>query len=455
MTALRLMVCDDDVFLHRALRLSLAQWFEVHSSTSAAELLDALKAQTCDLVLLDLNLNDAHDGFWVLHQVRLRHPGVCVVVHSGSIDCGSVVKAMRLGACDYVAKGSDMLELKQSLLHALTKMPNPPSPVPQVEAEDFLMSQNAAYLKTLAAAERFRQFPGNVLICGEPGVGKESLARRVHRGDGPFVTVDAASIADVGVDSTLFGHECGAFLGADRTRLGIFEEADGGTLFIDEVANLSPLVQAKLLRMLQTQQVRRLGSNRLLNLSLRVVAATHRDLGAMAQADTFRSDLYSRLAVLCLDVPPLRERHDDIPGLLDHHLQRFKGPGRTELPPAVVDAYRHYAWPGNIRELANTVQYMLAMAGGSLPTLADLPRSMQREPPPVPTAELSEQGSYREQVRQFETQLLHQTYAQTAGRVSLMSKRLGLDRSYLYAKLKALGILTARQADPAIADPCD
>ncbi len=324
---------------------------------------------------------------------------------------------------------------------------------------DGLVQKSPAMQQFLSLARRVVRSDSSILLLGETGVGKERLARAIHadgpRGAGPFIPVSCAALPDTLLESELFGHEQGAFTGASRQRRGYFEIAHGGTIFLDEIGDLPAHVQVKLLRVLQERTIQRVGGERPIGVHVRVMAATHRDLDAEIHARRFRADLYYRLAVVTLTVPPLRERREDIPALVDASLEHFRGhlgrPVRQVAGEALAALERH-SWPGNVRELVNVIERAVLLCAGHEIGLADLPPSMVGAPgPPVPAAarapvdgsewiERSLKEVRSEAVAEVERAYLSALLRATGGRVGPTARRAGLNERSLYALMRRHGL---------------
>ena len=290
--------------------------------------------------------------------------------------------------------------------------------------------------------EKMRQSRANVLITGETGTGKEVVARQLRQSlvDGsfaPFVAIDSATIQSSTAESILFGHEKGAFTGAEKATKGIFEEADGGTVYFDEIGNMPLDIQAKLLRVVQEREVTRLGATRSQQLEFRVISATNKNLEEMARTGHLKDDLLQRLNVLPIALPPLRERKSDIPLLIAQFLAESREGARIEFSNDAIEVLQEYPWPGNIRELSNVVAYVVTMTEGDQVDLADLPpkfRERRSKGSGTIIADLP-QGSFYDRVAAYEKQILNEEYQANDGNVSRLAIKLGMDRSHLYSKL--------------------
>jgi len=384
----RILVVEDHTPLLRGIVRALAPQVarldaEERGDRAVARLEDPA-AVPYDLVITDLRLPGA-DGLTVLDvaQRREARSAVLLMTAHGSIE--TAVEAMRRGAADFLQKPFDLAELearvKKALAHvhlareakALREERNG-----QLGAEP-LLGRSPALARAVALARRVARTRATVLISGETGTGKELLAGLIHAGSprasGPFVKVNCAALPETLLESELFGHERGAFTSADRVRIGRFEQADGGTLFLDEVGDMTPATQAKLLRVLQDQQFQRLGGTRVLHTDVRIVAATNRDLPEAIAAGDFREDLYFRLNVIALELPPLRERPGDVEALAQHFLERFSQDLARPLAgfsPEALARLRGHTWPGNVRELRNAVERAVLLAEGSRVEVGDV-----------------------------------------------------------------------------------
>jgi DNA-binding NtrC family response regulator len=439
------LVCEDEELYQLKLRHSLSRDFDLRFVQDGAGLLEAVKAFDPDAVVLDIALREPREGLAVMSKLRSQMPATPVIIHSGYADAASVVEAMRLGATDYVAKDCPPAELRRQLLHAIGRRQRQATArgCPGDGRGPFVGGSETT-LQLRRTIEKIRPHPGNVIIRGESGAGKELVARllrRLGRDGSPetWVDIDSSTIQDHMAESVLFGHERGSFTGAERQRIGLFEQAAGGTVYFDEISNMSLEVQAKLLRVLQEKRVRRMGSSKSMGLDFRVVAATNRDLAAMCREGRFRFDLYSRLEVFIIEVPPLRERRGDISALVEHFLTMYGGPIAPPIEPEAAALIASYDWPGNIRELANAVQFMLMESEGGAITRDHLPskilncRYLRRHASADGT-------SFRDQVKQFEENLLRQELSRAGNNVSEVARRLKMDRSSLYLKLDEHGL---------------
>ncbi len=378
---------DDDADVRLLVEAVLER--EGHSIVSYEDgesLIFDLQNRLPDVVILDVML-PGMDGLEVLEELRRRIPGVPVLMLTAATSVERVVEAMRLGAYDYLGKPIDPTELSTSIRnaterHALTTQLARLKR--QAEGRGFpgIIGQARPMFDVFGQIDRVAPSDVSVLVLGESGTGKELVSRAVHdlsaRTDENFVAVNCAAIPAQLQESELFGHERGAFTGADARRIGRFEEADGGTLFLDEIGDLSLEAQAKVLRAIQERRFRRLGGDRDIESDFRLVSATHRDLDGMVQSGEFREDLFFRLAVFEIHVPPLRRRREDVPLLIQHFIERHSPPNdRPGVASSAMAALLAYPWPGNVRELQNAIQRALVTARGEI-RLEDLPDRVQQ-----------------------------------------------------------------------------
>jgi len=434
-----------------------------------------LQSRLPDVVILDVML-PGMDGLEVLAELRRRIPGVPVLMLTAATSVDRVVEAMRLGAYDYMGKPLAPTELTTSIRNAterhalttrLTRLQR------EAEGRGFpgIIGQALPMFEVYGQIDRVAPSDVSVLVRGESGTGKELVSQAVHqlsaRAERPFVAVNCAAIPAQLQESELFGHEKGAFTGATARRIGRFEEADGGTLFLDEIGDLSSEAQAKVLRAIQERRFRRLGGDRDIESDFRLVSATHRDLDAMVQTHEFREDLFFRLAVFEIHVPPLRRRREDVPLLIQHFIERHAAPdARPGVSTSAMAALLAYPWPGNVRELQNAILRALVTARGEI-RLEDLPERVQRgdaaptDPAPgephlrlVEDDELTGSDDTPSLVRatsprsvaeilpltEVERIAIQRALELTDGNISETARRLGVGRTTLYRKIDEYGL---------------
>jgi two-component system nitrogen regulation response regulator NtrX len=462
----RILVVDDEAAIRESLRMILEyERYDVVGAASGPDGLAAIKRDQPDLVLLDIKM-PGQNGLETLAEIRAVEETLPVAMISGHGTITDAVQATRLGAFDFiekpftservlvtVAKGLEMRELRQENRELKVAM----------EARYELVGQSPALRGVLDAVRRAAPTNATVLLLGESGVGKELVARAVHRNSSRagqrFVQVNCAAIPEELIESELFGHEKGSFTGATEKQVGKFEQADRGTIFLDEIGDMSAKTQAKVLRVLQEQEVERLGSSRTIKVDVRVVAATNKDLEGGIERGEFREDLYFRLNVIPIVVPPLRERREDIPLLVQHFARRLSEehnlrPKRFDA--RAMEALQRHRWRGNIRELRNTVERVMIMAAEDLVRLDDLPLELRGDAaarpagsdtgaaPSTPDVSAPVQSLQAGTLREFkdasERAYLVQKLRENGWNISKTAELIDTPRSNLYKKLEQYGI---------------
>src|SRR3954469_2433176 len=399
----RVLVIDDEAAIRESLKMTLEyEGYECIGAATGQEGLALAERETPDVVLLDVKM-PGMDGLEVLDRLRAMNEALPVIVVSGHGTISTAVEATKKGAFDFIEKpfASDrvLVSLRNAQDHRRLRDENR-SLKKAVEIRHQMIGESAALRQVMAAVSRAAPTNATVLIQGESGVGKELVARTIHRNSlrsrERFVQVNCAAIPEELIESELFGHEKGSFTGASDRQLGKFEQADHGTIFLDEVGDMSLKTQAKVLRVLQEGEVERLGSAKTATVDVRVIAATNKTLEDEIEKGSFREDLYFRLAVIPIYVPPLRERPDDVPMLIKHYLDtlsRENNQRPRRMTPAAIDAMRRYRWRGNIRELRNTVERLIIMSPGETIDLADLPGSIRTPGRTGPSTSVPRQAS--------------------------------------------------------------
>ncbi|HEY8369394.1 MAG TPA: sigma-54 dependent transcriptional regulator [Thermodesulfobacteriota bacterium] len=388
----RILIVEDNAGLRagisRALREAGHDAVEAPDGESA---LERLQEGSFDLVLTDMRMGEV-SGLDVLRAARRANESTLVIVMTAYGTIQGAVEAMREGAYDFLQKPFDLAEIELKVTRALEhRRLDQQVQTFQEERQrwyvDRLIAPGPALQQVLQVVNKVASSNATVLITGETGTGKEMIAGALHyggvRAKHPFVKVNCAAIPDTLLESELFGHEKGAFTGADRPRIGRFEQADRGTLFLDEIGDMSPGTQSKLLRVLQSKEFERLGGNRTIRVDVRIVAATHRDLPALVREGRFRDDLFYRLNVVSLRIPPLRERPDDIVPLAHHFLERYAAELKKRVKHLTLDAealLRRHPWPGNVRELQNVMERMTLLVDGDAITARDLSAALGEAP---------------------------------------------------------------------------
>jgi DNA-binding NtrC family response regulator len=392
MTNTRILVVDDDASLRRVLQVQLEQeGYVVASACSAQQTLSMLQVQPYDLVISDLRMPGV-SGLELLRQIRLQYPEAIVIILTAFGTVETAVEAMKAGAYDYLTKPVHPDELSLVVGRALEhlrlvkEVSTLRANLDQKYGFENILGRAGSLLQVLDTAARAARTHSTVLIRGETGTGKELLARAIHfnsaRKHKPLITINCAAIPKELLESELFGHTKGSFTGAVADKKGKIEIADGGTIFLDEIGEMPLELQVKLLRLIEEGELEKIGSEGRNRVDVRIIAATHRDLQAMIEDGTFREDLYYRLVVIPLLLPPLRERVEDIPDLVEHFFRKSQQKNaRPELvmSPALLPYFTRYRWPGNVRELENVVERMVVLARGDEITLEDLPEFLRRE----------------------------------------------------------------------------
>lgn len=445
-----ILVVDDEKSICQSLDGILSdEGFQTSFAETGEECLQTLQTETPDLILLDIWMPGI-DGLETLKRIREKLPQQLVIMMSGHGTIETAVKATQLGAHDFIEKPLSLEKLLVSIQNALkvSALVEENMALKARISSDYQMigeSEPISHLKEqikLAAPSS-----GWVLINGENGTGKELVARAIHhqstRADKPFVEVNCAAIPEELIESELFGHEKGAFTGATAARKGKFDQANNGTLFLDEIGDMSLKTQAKILRILQERKFERVGGNKTIEVDVRVIAATNKDLQDEIKNGQFREDLYFRLNVLPFYVPPLRQRKDDIARLCQHFLRHFCGQESRDIKTISEAAHKvlyDYNWPGNVRELKNLIERMVIMTPGREIKLKDLPQDMNRTSSSPGASEQSRAreypDSYREAKELFEKQFLQEKLNNNNWNVSRTAEVIGLERSNLHRKIK-------------------
>src|SRR5213080_5024956 len=379
----RILVIDDEAPIRDSLKMTLEyEGYEYVAAATGQEGLTLAEREAPDLVLLDVKM-PGMDGIEVLERLRNMNESLPVVVVSGHGTISTAVEATKKGAFDFIEKPFASERVLVSLRNALDSRQlrdENRSLKKAVEVRHQMIGDSAGLKQVMASISRAAPTNATVLITGESGVGKELVARTIHRNSlrsrERFVQVNCAAIPEELIESELFGHEKGSFTGATEKQVGKFEQADRGTIFLDEVGDMSAKTQAKVLRVLQEGEVERLGSARTIKVDVRVIAATNKNLEEEIAKGQFREDLYFRLAVIPISVPPLRARPEDVPTLVRHYMEFFSRENNVKpkkISPAALEALQRYRWKGNIRELRNTVERLIIMTAGDIIDVADLP----------------------------------------------------------------------------------
>ena len=444
-----LLIVDDEAntlaSLSRAFRLA---GHEATVCDNAAKALDLAKAQNFDLILSDVVM-PGKDGLTLLEELKRQGVTAPVVMMSGQAHIEMAVRATRLGALDFLEKpiSSDKLMLTVENALKLQRLESENRQLRQRLGKHEIVWSGEAMRRVMAQLERVAASEARVCIFGETGTGKELVARTIHerssRSAGPFVTLNCAAVPAELIESELFGHEKGSFTGASGRHIGKFEQANQGTIFLDEIGDMPLNMQAKLLRVLEEGEVERIGGDKPIAVNVRVVVATHRDLDARVREEKFRQDLFHRIHVFPLALPPLRERRDDIPALVEHFAAQVCTQNGWKPVPFAADAIaalQSHAWPGNVRELRNMVERLMLLATDGHVDLA----TVQVALPKVSSGDVAfgsiGSGALADRVQSFERDVILAELKRSHQNMSLAAKTLGLERSHLYKKAEQLGI---------------
>ena len=438
-----LLIVDDDYAHRNMLKLMLENWhyrtFEVETGEDAV---DFVKKQAVDLVLCDVRMTNM-DGFATLLAIHEWNPAIPVVLMTAYSSVEKAVEAMKMGAYSYVTKPLDFEVLKATLYNALehTRLKEENTQLKQALgiAQTMPLGKSALMRSLQEMIETVAPSEATVLITGESGTGKELVAKAIQanslRKNQAFVTINCAALAENLLESELFGHEKGAFTGADKMREGRFVQADNGTLFLDEIGEMPLALQVKLLRVLQNGEIQRVGSDKVKIVDVRIIAATNRNLQKEVEAGRFREDLYYRLNVIALEVPALRERKDDIPLLAQKFVENFARANRKSIKgfsPQAMDMLMRYDWPGNVRELENAMERAVILTVGEYVTERSLPLAIQQmtgNMAAVPSGILANKS-----LDDIEKEAISATLAETADNKSEAARRLGITRATLHSK---------------------
>jgi two-component system nitrogen regulation response regulator NtrX len=456
-----ILIVDDEPGVRSALGGVLRdEGYNVDAVDSGEACLDRLSRRVFDVVVLDVWL-PGMDGLATLARMRERQVDAQVVIISGHGSVESAVRAIKMGAFDFVEKPLSLEKTVLVVRNALRQRHLEAENLAlraRVDAQHTMVGESAGMMRLREQVAMAAPTNGRVLIFGENGTGKELVARNIHalslRRSGPFVEVNCAAIPEELIESELFGHVRGAFTGAVADRRGKFELAHGGTIFLDEIGDMSLKTQAKVLRVLQEQVMEAVGGSTRIRVDARVLAATNKDLRGEIRAGRFREDLYFRLNVVPISVPPLRERRDDIPVLADHFmamLAREYGRRAKRFEPEAIDALQRYGWPGNVRELRNVIERLMIMVPGDRVTSRDLLFLDQSAGVTIATDGATEPLMPLHDARDdFERQYILRALAAHHGNISRTAEALGVERSNLYRKMRSFGIAPKRVEEEEI-----
>lgn len=443
-----ILVVDDERGIRETLRGVLEdEGFEVETVVNGEECLKSVESTHFACILLDIWLGDGIDGLETLKRLRENGNDSAIVMISGHGNIETAVTATKLGAFDFIEKPLSLEKTVLTVRNAIRQrdLERVNAQLTEQLKQEYVMIGESVAMRALRKQIAIvAPTDGRVLISGESGTGKELVARAIHaqsrRQNAPFVEINSAAIPEDLVESELFGHAKGAFSGAISTKKGKFEIADGATLFLDEIGDMSPRVQAKMLRVLEEQRFEPIGSNTPIKVDVRIISATNKPLASLIENGNFRADLFYRLNVIPFQVPPLRERLEDVPLLTEHFNRKFSlayGKKPKDFTPEAIGALQNYTWPGNVRELKNTIERVVIMVEKQKIGADDLPKFNRTENAPSSSFRFP---SFKEAVDAYQREFILHKLAEFDGNISKAAEAMGVDRSHLYRRMKNLGI---------------
>jgi two-component system response regulator AtoC len=443
-----LVVDDDEVTCNLLEEVLSKEGYAVTKALDGQEAIEKGAQNSYDVVLTDIKMVGM-DGMEVLRTYRQRSPETILIMMTAFGSIETAIRAIKEGAYDYVSKPFKLEEIKLTIQRALDQrrlvkenLQYRQELLGKYKLEN-IVGRSPQMLQVYKIIARVAESRSTVLVTGESGTGKELVARAIHfnslRASHPFVAVDCSSLAETLLESELFGHVRGAFTGAVAGRKGLFEEADGGTCFLDEVGDINLATQAKLLRVLQEHEIKRVGGTEPIKIDVRIVAASNKNLEQLVAEKKFREDLFYRLNVVSIHLPSLRERADDIPLLVDHFLRKYAAENRRAVPrlsPEVMELLVGYSWPGNVRELENVMERAATLSNRNVLLLEDFPRRLQARPPETPLAPFPS----RIPLSEMEKIYIQKVLEETAGNKKRAAEILGIDRRTLYRMAARFGL---------------
>lgn len=449
MESQKILVVDDDEVSRKLLKEVLEkQGFSVQLAPSGEEAVRQVKKEKFPVIISDIRMFEL-DGLAVLKQVKISQPQAAVILMTGFGSMEGAIAAIQEGAFDYVSKPFKMDDLKAVVARAFKHWESLRDHKGSLNSPQFEMTAKTLIGKSPKIVEVYKTLAraamssSTVLVNGESGTGKELVARAIHdnsqRRGKSFIAVNCGALSENLLESELFGHLKGSFTGAVNDKRGLFEEAHGGTLFLDEIGDVTPALQIKLLRVLQENEIKPVGSNEVRKVNVRLIAATHRDLESLVKQGKFREDLYYRLKVISIELPPLRERMQDLQELVEHFLGRYSEKNRKRVSHVSEEAMvllKSYSWPGNIRELEHAIERAVAMTNTTVLFPEDFPSELMKAPVPV----TRDTGPGRSSLEELEKNHIVQVLHQVNFNKSKASEILGIDRATLYRKAQRYGI---------------
>jgi DNA-binding NtrC family response regulator len=443
-----LVIEDDEEMLENYSRLLKRMDYECIMEKDSVKATEELSRLSPDVILTDLRM-PGKSGFDILSASKELNPDMPVILITAYANISTAVEAVKQGAFDFIAKPFTSEQLRIAIERAMrqkTLTDENKQLKEQLKASsmiDEIIGKSPAIQEVIEVIKRVSQTDANILITGESGTGKELVAKAIHarslRKPEPFIPVDCAALPENLLESELFGYEKGAFTGANTSKPGLFETAHGGTLFLDEIGEIPMTMQAKLLRAIQERQVRRLGSNKFISIDVRIISATNREIKKSVQEKTFREDLYYRLNVIQISVPPLRERRGDIPVLALHFMDRFAALNKKDIrsiSPDAMGVMENYSWPGNVRELQNIMERAVVLCDADKITIEDLPKEVCMAPPPLPVENLLYKDAKEAWLAAFEKNYLSSLLKGTSGNISRAAQKAGIDRKTIHRLIK-------------------
>lgn len=430
-----LIVDDEKNLLDLLSRVLKDEGYEIYKASNGKEALDIIQVRPIDIVLTDLKMPEM-DGMTLIDTIKKLDSTIEVIVMTAFATVETAIEALKHGARDYIRKPFDLDEVvdavkKTSCVVSRDLLTSSESN----QSQDILVTESTCMKSLMKMIRKVAHSAVTISIQGETGVGKELVARAIHkfsdRNEGPFIKVNCSAFPETLLESELFGYEKGAFTGAFNRKLGRFELANGGTIFLDEIGDISPLIQLKLLRVIQERELERLGGTETIPLDIRIITATNKDLKSLVEAHEFREDLFYRLNVIPLSVPPLRDRKEDMPALiqkfidlaLNHHQLTSK-----TLSDDALDALTHYKWPGNVRELENIIERLIVVSEGHQITLKDLPEY-------IINYENTDQHFFNDQIEETEMKVIEAAIKAADGNITKAAEKLGISRRSLHRKI--------------------
>ncbi|MBW2312451.1 MAG: sigma-54-dependent Fis family transcriptional regulator [Deltaproteobacteria bacterium] len=447
------LVVDDDPAHRTMLRTLLTGWgYSIKEADDGSEAIEMVHEQPFDLILMDIRMIKV-SGLEALVEIKAFNPSIPVIIMTAYSSVESAVQALKNGAYDYLTKPLDFDELRLTMERAMEhrQLREENRQLRETLGTHFdtqnIIGRSHAMMRLMETVAQVAPTEATVLIIGESGTGKEMIAGAIHfnspRKDGPFVKINCAAITETLLESELFGHEKGAFTGAYRRKEGRFRQAHGGTLFLDEVSEMSLAMQVKLLRVLQDREITRVGGEEVIKVDVRIIAATNKDLIKEIGSGRFRDDLYYRLNVVTIAMPPLHERREDIPLLAQHFLEQFSETNRKQIKgftPQAMDRLLRHAWPGNVRELMNAIERAVVLARAEYLDEDEFPL-IPRETGPEGEISLEGAASIEMPLDEMEKATILRMLEHTNGNKSEAARRLGITRRTLHKKLKAYGVM--------------